>query len=60
MDIAHGILLGFIGITLTVVGFTIAYSVANYYYKKEMKAKRPLTTVEESLKNLNMNMNKED
>jgi hypothetical protein len=60
MDIEHGIALFFIGMTLTVVGFTIAYSVANYYYKKEMKSKRPLTTVEQSLKNLNMNTNKED
>ena len=46
------LLKGFIGISLTIVGFTIAYVVANYYYKKDNKKNRPLTSVEQSLKNL--------
>ena len=53
MDFEHGLLMGFIGISLTIVGFTIAYAVANYYYKKDNKKNRPLTSVEQSLKNLN-------
>jgi len=44
--------MGFIGCTVTFVGFTIAYLVANYHYKKENKKNRPLTSVEESLRNL--------
>ena len=52
MDIQHGLLLGFIGCTVTIVGFTIAYLVANYNYKKEIKKNRPLTSVEQSLRNL--------
>ena len=52
MDFEHGLLMGFIGISLTIVGFTIAYSVANYYYKKDNKKNRPLSSVEQSLKNL--------
>ena len=54
MDFNHGIALFFIGMTLTVVGFTIAYSIANYYHKKENEKKRPLTTVQQSLKDLEM------
>ena len=53
MDLQHGLIFGFIGVTLTIVGFTIAYCVANYYYKKENKKKEPLSSVEQSLKNLN-------
>ena len=53
MDIQHGLLLGFIGCTVTIVGFTIAYLVANYHYKKDIKKKRPLSSVEESLRSLN-------
>ena len=52
MDIQHGLLLGFIGCSVTIVGFAIAYLVANYHYKKEIKKNRPLTSVEQSLKNL--------
>ena len=48
----HGLLLGFIGCTVTIIGFTIAYLIANYHYKKENKKNRPLTSVEESLRNL--------
>ena len=58
MDIAHGILLGFIGITLTVIGFSIAFYFANKEIEKNKK--RPLTSVEQSLEDLNMNMKKED
>jgi len=45
--------MGFIGCTVTIIGFTIAYLVANYHYKKENKKKRPLSSVEESLRRLN-------
>ena len=53
MDLEHGLLLGFIGCTVTVVGFTIAYMIANYHYKKENKKNEPLTSVQQSLKHLN-------
>ena len=52
MDFQSGLLLGFIVCTVTLVGFTIAYIVANYHYKKENKKNRPLSSVEQSLKNL--------
>tara|TARA_B100001094_G_scaffold303967_1_gene332495 strand:- start:918 stop:1088 length:171 start_codon:yes stop_codon:yes gene_type:complete len=52
MDLEYGLLLGFIGCTVTIVGFTIAYMIANYYYKKENKKKEPLSSVEQSLKSL--------
>lgn len=53
MDFQHGLLMGFIGCTVTFIGFTIAYLVANYHHKKEIKKKRPLSSVEESLRSLN-------
>ena len=53
MDFQHGLLMGFIGCTVTFIGFTIAYLVANYHYKKDIKKKRPLSSVEESLRSLN-------
>ena len=53
MDLEHGLLLGFIGCTVTIVDFTIAYMIANYYYKIENRKKEPLTSVQQSLKNLN-------
>ena len=53
MDFQYGLLMGFIGCTVTFVGFTIAYLIANYHYKKDIKKKRPLTSVEQSLRNLN-------
>ena len=53
MDFEHGLLMFFIGCTVTIIGFTIAYLVANYYFKKDNKKKRPLTSVEESLRKLN-------
>ena len=53
MDLQSGLLMGFIGCTVTFIGFTIAYLVANYHYKKDIKKKRPLSSVEESLRSLN-------
>ena len=53
MNWEHGLLMGFIGCTVTIIGFTIAYLVANYHFKKDNKKKRPLTSVEESLRKLN-------
>ena len=52
MDFQSGLFLGIIGCTVTLVGFTIAYIVANYHYKKEIKKNKPLSSVEQSLKNL--------
>ena len=52
MDLQSGLLMGFLGCTITFVGFTIAYIVANYHYKKENKKNKPLSSVEKSLKNL--------
>ena len=39
MDFQSGLLMGFIGCTVTFIGFTIAYLVANYHHKKEIKKK---------------------
>ena len=52
MDFEHGLALFFIGCTLTVIGFLIAFMIANYYYKKENKKREPLSSVEQSLKSL--------
>ena len=52
MDLQSGLLMGFLGCTITFVGFTIAYIVANYHFKKENKKNRPLSSVEKSLKSL--------
>tara|TARA_B100000900_G_C20298067_1_gene601035 strand:- start:60 stop:254 length:195 start_codon:yes stop_codon:yes gene_type:complete len=52
MDFEHGILFFFIGAIITVVGFFIAFKVAVHYHKKENKKNRPLSSVEQSLKNL--------
>ena len=52
MDLQSGLLMGFSGCTITFVGFTIAYIVANYHFKKENKKNKPLSSVEQSLKNL--------
>ena len=45
MDFQSGLFLGIIGCTVTLVGFTIAYIVANYHYKKENKKNKPLSSV---------------
>ena len=49
----HGLIMFYAGTTLTVIGFLIAYLVANRHHRKLNKKKRPLTSVEESLRNLN-------
>jgi len=48
MDLTHGILLGFIGITLTVIGFGIALWIGS----EQNKPKEKLTSVQKSLKDL--------
>ena len=55
MDLQHGLLLGFIGCSVTIVCFTSAYMIAMYNYKKENKKNEPLTSVQQSLKNLREN-----
>ena len=52
MDLQHGIFLFVIGCTVTFIGFFIAFLVINYNQKKEKKKKEPLSSVEQSLKNL--------
>ena len=37
MDLEHGLLLGFLGCTVTFVGFFMAFLVINYNKKKELK-----------------------
>ena len=50
MDIEHGLLMFFVGCSITFIGFLIAYMVAsNVVMKKEPKE---LSEVEKSLKNL--------
>ena len=48
MDFEHGILLFFIGCTLTVIGFYIALSIRS----RTVKPKEKLTSVQQSLKDL--------
>ena len=48
MDFEHGILLFFIGCTLTVIGFYIAQSIGS----RTVKPKEKLTSVQQSLKDL--------
>ena len=48
MDLAHGFGLFFIGSTLTVIGFLIAFMVAS----RQNKPKEKLTSVQQSLKDL--------
>ena len=52
MDFEHGLLLGFLGITLTVIGFLIAFMIASKVVHKQNKKNEPLTSVEQSLKEL--------
>tara|TARA_Y100000401_G_C8131713_1_gene130459 strand:+ start:178 stop:357 length:180 start_codon:yes stop_codon:yes gene_type:complete len=50
-DVAHGLLFGVFGILITIVGFMIAYIVANKVaYEKKPKE---LSEVEKSLKEIN-------
>ncbi len=51
MDLEHGLLMFFIGMTTTVIGFFIAFLVISNVHKKSIK--KPLTSVEKSLKDLN-------
>ena len=37
MDLEHGLLLGFLGCTVTFVGFFIAFLIINYNKKKELQ-----------------------
>ena len=42
MDLEHGLLLGFLGCTVTFVGFFIAFLLINYNKKKELKKLRDI------------------
>ena len=52
MDFESGLLMFFIGCTLTVIGFLIAFTIASRIVNKQNKKNRPLSSVEQSLKNL--------
>ena len=52
MDFEHGLAMFFIGCTLTVIGFLIAFMIASKVVHKENKKNRPLSSVEQSLKEL--------
>ena len=39
MDLQHGLLMGFIGCTVTVLGFLIVFLVINYNIKKDKEKK---------------------
>ena len=45
--------MGFIGCSATVIGFLIAFYVANRNFKKSQEKNKPLSSVEQSLKTLN-------
>ena len=50
MDLTHGILMFFMGCSITLIGFFIAFLVIRYNLSKEMK--KELTEVQKSVKNL--------
>ena len=52
MNLEYGLLMGVLGILITIVGFMIAYIVAGSVLKKEQEKKKPLSSVEQSLANL--------
>jgi len=52
MDFEHGLAMFFIGCTLTVIGFLIAFMIASRVVHKQNKKNKPLTSVEQSLKEL--------
>ena len=52
MDFEHGLAMFFIGCTLTVIGFLIAFMIESRVVHKENKKNRPLSSVEQSLKEL--------
>ncbi len=52
MNFEYGLAMFFIGCTLTVIGFFIAFMVASRVVHKANKKNRPLSSVEQSLKDL--------
>ena len=52
MNFEYGLAMFFIGCTLTVIGFLIAFMVASRVVHKANKKNRPLSSVEQSLKDL--------
>ena len=58
MPADFGIAFGVIGILVTIIGFMIAYIVA--YKNMENQKKKPLTSVEKSLRDLNTNFKEDD
>ena len=53
MPVDFGIMFGVIGCLLTIIGFLIAYTIAGNVIIKEQEKKKPLTSVEQSLQDLN-------
>ena len=54
MTLEHGLIMFFMGGTITVIGFLIAFMIASRVIHKEEKRKnRKYSSVEESLRNLN-------
>ena len=58
MNFEHGILMFFMGMTITIIGFLIAFIVINRVHKKSIK--KPLTSVEKSLHDLNVKFKEDD
>ena len=52
MNFEYGLAMFFIGCTLTFIGFLIAFMVASRVVHKANKKNRPLSSVEQSLKDL--------
>ena len=52
MNFEYGLAMFFIGCTITVIGFFIAFMVASRVVHKANKKNRPLSSVEQSLKDL--------
>tara|TARA_Y100001937_G_scaffold10105_1_gene12397 strand:- start:229 stop:417 length:189 start_codon:yes stop_codon:yes gene_type:complete len=50
MDLTHGILMFFMGCSITLIGFFIAFLVIRYNLSKEMK--KELTEVQKSIRDL--------
>ena len=53
MTLEHGLIMFFVGGTITVIGFLIAFMIASRVIHKQNKKNRPLSSVEESLRQLN-------
>ena len=58
MPADFGLLFGVFGTLITIVGFMIAYIIA--YKNMESQKKKPLTSVEKSLRDLNVNFKEDD